>query len=132
MKIRFIKLVLIISGIMSIIGLFPVVGLYPVSYWGDRKDFWRYLFSFKGDNLWKIALFTLLIGIVMSFIFKLTNRFQILIFFILGIFISFIAAYVGINRLLPSSSLIIYPMSVVMFILVIVYSAKAKTSSYKG
>lgn len=108
--------------------MFPVVGLYPTKMWERPNAYWNYLFFSRSEYLWKLALIILLLGILISFIVKNTNRMKILIFNILGIIMSFITAFVGINKLIPSSSIILYPISVALFIIAIIYSFKAQVS----
>ncbi len=120
------KIIIIAGGILSIVGLFPIVGLYPSKMWSNPHDYWKYVLSRESGMFWKIAIVILCTGIILSYITKHKNRRKILIFNVLAIIISFITAFVGINRLMPSSSVILYPISVIFFIIALVCGKEYK------
>lgn len=119
------KIIIISGELLSIMGLFPIVLIYPGKLW-TATAYWNYVFSSRSEFLWKLALIILCIGILISFMIKHNNRMKILTFSVFGVIMSFLTAFVEINRLAPSLWIMLYPISIASFITAIVYTLKAR------
>lgn len=120
------KIIVVVGELLCIIGLFPIILIYPGKGWTPPITYWIYIFSNKHDLLWKLALVVICIGILFSFKVRHNNRIKILTYSFLAVIVSFATACLQVYHLAPSSWIILYPISIALFIIAIVYTLKAK------
>ncbi|MEA1974170.1 MAG: hypothetical protein U9N10_01285 [Bacillota bacterium] len=119
-----IKTLLITGEMLSVLGLITVVGIYPSKGWNSTLEYLKFIISNNTNNLWKVGIICVFIGLVILGVMRFINYKKVILFNLLAYFIGFTGALIEVNRLIPSAIVFLFYGTVLLFILAIVYTIK--------